>query len=181
MRMWLPALCLALFLPLQADARSHEGVTLPDTVNLGGQNLVLNGMGLREKYFIDIYVAGLYLPAKTSDASKAISDDVPKRIDMAMTYELEKAKLADTMREGIGSAGNAEAKKHAGTLAGWMEDVTEGDHIIIDYVPGKGTTITVKGKVKGTIPGPEFMQGIFSVYLGPNPPTGTLKKGLLGG
>ena len=164
-----------------ALAGTHAGVTLPDSATVGGQKLVLNGMGLREKYFIDIYVAGLYLPAKTSDPSKVISDDVPKRITMSMTYDLSKDKLADAMREGMANSPDASAKAHTEKLAGWMESVTKGDQIVLDYVPGKGTTVTVKGKAKGTIAGVPFMKAIWGIYVGPKPPTAELKEGLLGG
>ena len=132
------AITLALTLALPAFARKFEGVTLPDSIELGGQSLVLNGMGLREKVFIDVYVAGLYLPQKTTDARKAIDEDVPKRIDMVMKRDVSRDQLADTMRESLGKAGSAEAKAKADTLAGWMEDVSEGDHVVLDYVPGAG-------------------------------------------
>lgn len=178
-------LALAVFAALAllagpASARKFEGVTLPDTVSLGGQTLVLNGMGLREKVFIDVYVAGLYLPKKTRDAGEAISSDVPKRIDMVMRRSVDKEKLADTMRESISKARKPEVAKNAGTLAGWMEDVDEDDHIVLDYVPGTGTTVRVKGKDKGTIAGVDFMQAVWGIYLGANPPTDALKDGLLG-
>lgn len=178
MRSWLLGLSLLISLP--ALAGQLAGVTMPDSITVGGQNLVLNGMGLREKYFLDIYVGGLYLPAKTTDAKKAIDDDVPKQITMTMTYDLSKEKLGETMRESINNSGQPEAKKHAETLAGWMEDVSDGDQIILRYEPGKGTTVIVKGKEKGTIEGLPFMKAIWGIYLGPNPPTGALKKGMLG-
>lgn len=176
----LTALVLGALISGTALAGTLAGVTLPDSAEVGGQTLVLNGMGLREKLWIDIYVGGLYLPQKTSDAKQAIESDVPKRIVMAMTYDLSAEKLAETMRESINKAGSAEAAKHAETLAGYMEDVTSGDQIILEYVPGKGTSVTVKGKLKGTIPGTPLMKALWGVYLGPNPPTEALKKGLLG-
>jgi hypothetical protein len=39
-------------------------VTLPDTVQVGGRTLVLNGLGLRKKFVVKVYVAGLYLEQK---------------------------------------------------------------------------------------------------------------------
>ncbi len=165
------ALLLALALSGAADAGSLAGVTLPDSATVGGQSLVLNGLGLREKLFIDIYVGGLYLPAKTSDAAKAIADDVPKRIVMAFLY---------IMRDSMESAGSPEAAEHAGTLASWMEAVKPGDQIVLDYVPGEGCSVLVKGKKKGTLPGVGLMQALWGIYLGPNPPTAALKQGMLG-
>jgi len=173
-------LLLTLLAPL-ASAGTLAGVTMDDSATVGGQKLVLNGMGLREKFWIDIYVGGLYLPAKTSDAAKAIKDDVPKRIAMEFTYGLSAKQLASTLEDGIGKAGEPEATKHVETFSSWMEDVDKGDVILLDYVPGEGTSVTVKGKKKGTLPGTSLMRALFTVYLGPNPPTKALKSGLLGG
>ncbi|HEX6929025.1 MAG TPA: chalcone isomerase family protein, partial [Gammaproteobacteria bacterium] len=41
------------------SAAELAGVTLPDTASVGGQELVLNGMGLREKFWVDVYVGAL--------------------------------------------------------------------------------------------------------------------------
>lgn len=51
------------------DAASVAGVTLPDTATVGSTRLVLNGLGLRTKFVLKVYVAGLYLPQKSSDAA----------------------------------------------------------------------------------------------------------------
>ena len=42
-----------------------EGVKLPQKLVSGDTELVLNGAGIRSKFFIKIYVGGLYLPKKT--------------------------------------------------------------------------------------------------------------------
>jgi len=174
------AFALALTFATPTMARTLEGVTLPDTIQVAGQALVLNGMGLREKVFIDVYVAGLYLPAKTKSAREAINSDVPKRIEMVMSRSVGKEKLGDTMRESISKADSKAVAAKAGTLAGWMEDVDEGDRIVLEYVPGKGTTVRVKGKDKGTIAGVGFMMAIWGLILGCFPRRVVLKDGLLG-
>jgi hypothetical protein len=171
-----------LFAPV-ALAASLSSVTLPDTATVGGQSLVLNGLGLREKYFIDVYVGGLYLPAKTTDASKAIGDDVPKRIVMAFIYsKVTKDQLCETYSEGVAKlADGATLKPRFDTLCSYMGDVVSGDQVVLDYVPGSGTTVSVKGAAMGTIPGADFMRGLWTIYLGASPPTEKLKKGMLGG
>jgi len=166
-----------------ALAASLSSVTLPDTATVGGQALVLNGLGLREKYFIDVYVGGLYLPARTTDGAKAISDDVPKRIVMAFIYShVTKDQLCETYYEGLAKQPEAAALKGKyDTLCGYLGDVEAGDQVSLDYVPGTGTTVTVKGSAKGTIAGADFMRSLWTVYLGAAPPTEKLKKGMLGG
>jgi hypothetical protein len=59
-------------------------------------------------------------------------------------------------------------------------DVTEGDPILMTYVPGKGVTVSIKGAEKGTVEGKDFADALFSVWLGPNPVQEDLKKALLG-
>src|ERR1700757_1594031 len=51
--------------------------------------------------------------------------------------------------------------------------------MVFAYVPGMGTTVTIKGQEKVTIAGAPFAQMLFSVWLGPKPPNAGLKKGLL--
>lgn len=165
-----------------AEAGTLSSVTVPDSVTVGGKELVLNGMGLREKFFIDVYVGSLYLPAKTTDDKKAINDDVPKRIDMSFIYsEVGKEKITGAFEEGFKAAGAQDSQKANLTkLNGWMETVNSGDLIRLDYVPGTGTTVYVKGAKKGTIEGADFMKALWSVYIGSAPPTSALKKGMLG-
>ena len=169
---------------LNAFAGTLEGVTFPDTATVGGSTVVLNGMGLREKFFINVYVGGLYLPAKTTDSAKAVNDDVPKKIVMHFQYsDVPKEKVNETFDESFGNQGAMGTAQAANKekLKSWMTDLTTGDEIAFEYVPGTGTTVTVKGVKKGTIEGVDFMKTLWSVYVGPNPPTGALKSGMMSG
>jgi hypothetical protein len=57
-----------------------SGVTFFSDMYLGGEKLTINGGGLREKYFIDLYVAALYIKTKTKEASTIINNDEPMGI-----------------------------------------------------------------------------------------------------
>lgn len=175
-------MALLLLLLSLASAGQLAGVTLPDQATVGGQSLVLNGMGLREKFFIDVYVGGLYLPERTTDGATAISRDVPKRLVMHFLYsKVTRDQLCDTFAEGVANLPNPGAvQDRFDRLCGLLEDVTSGDRIAFDYVPGSGTTVTVKGSPRGTIEGADFMKALFTIYVGPKPPTAKFKSGLLG-
>ena len=173
------AVLLALALPTQAG--TLEGVTLPDSATVGGEPLVLKGMGLREKYLIDVYVAGMYLPAKTTDANKAITDDVSKRIVMHMVRDLSKEQLVDSIQEAAALQKlSAEQKQGIATVTSWMGPVQAGQQVIMDYTPGQGVTVTVAGKKSGPAGGKALMEVLWRIYLGSTPVTAALKKGLLG-
>ena len=44
-------------------------VSLPNSQSFQGTELMLNGAGVREKLWIDLYAGGLYLTEKSSDAN----------------------------------------------------------------------------------------------------------------
>ena len=80
-------------------AGTLNGVTLADTVQAGSTTLVLNGLGLRTKYMVKIYVAGLYLPQKSTDPAAILKPDVPKRIVMHFVRNVSKTQLTDGFSE----------------------------------------------------------------------------------
>ncbi len=46
-------------------AKTIDDVNVPETVQVQGEVLKLNGAGIREKFLLDIYVGALYLKKKT--------------------------------------------------------------------------------------------------------------------
>jgi hypothetical protein len=165
-----------------AQAGQLAGVTLPDSATVGGRAVVLNGMGLREKYYFDIYVGGLYLPARTTSATEAMAD-VPRRIVLHFVYnEVTKDQLVEAFSEGLAAQPNAAAvRDRFTTMYGMLDTVHAGDQIVLDYAPGAGTTVSVRGSARGTIPGADFGAALAGVFVGAAPPTAKLKRGLLGG
>ncbi len=182
------ALSLALFVlmvlsPFNLQAGSLAGVTLPDTVQAGGKTLVLNGLGLRTKYMVKVYVAGLYLAQKSSDAEAIIKADAPKQIVMKFVHSASKSQMTDAFNDSF-SDNTPDAvktmKPDIDRLLSALEPVKPGDEMVFTYVPGTGTTLAINGNDKLTIAGPAFGQVLFSVWLGPKPPNADMKKGMLG-
>ena len=168
---------------LDLHAGSLAGVTLPDTVQAGGKTLVLNGLGLRKKFVVKVYVAGLYLEKKSSDADAIIKADEPKQIVMHFVRSVSKNQIADAFDESF-SNNSPDAKKtmkaDIDRFLGALEPVKEGDEMVFTYVPGTGTTLAINGHDNLTIADPAFGPVLFSVWMGPKPPNADLKKGLLG-
>ncbi|MGB9198874.1 MAG: chalcone isomerase family protein [Terriglobales bacterium] len=175
--------CLTLFFNVHLFAADLAGVTLPDTVQVGSRTLVLNGLGLRTKFVVKVYVAGLYLPQKSADAEGIVKADAPKRLVMQFARSVSKKQVADGFTESFDD-NVPEAKRTVGVdiehFMAALEAVKEGDQMIFTYIPDAGTTFAINGKEKLTIPGLGFSQALFSVWLGPKPPTAGLKKGILG-
>lgn len=176
--------CVVILL-LVLDVRATElaGVTLPDSVQIGDTHLILNGLGLRKKLMIKVYVAGLYLHQKSSDPQSIIVSDKPKRVVLHFVRDVSKQQLTDAFDEAFTSNAPAARKTVKGDIdrfLGTLENVKEGEQMSFTYLPGTGTTFTLRGQDKLTVEGPTFAEVIFSVWLGPKPPNADLKKGMLG-
>jgi hypothetical protein len=176
---------LALSLTLPAGAGTLAGVTLPDKAEVGGQSLVLDGLGLRSKFFIKVYVGGLYLPQKEKSAAKVMSADAPRRMVMHFLYGVSKEQMCDAWKEGLEQntpKAPVDVKKAFTTLCGWMEPIPKGNELALTYTPGKGTEVEVNGKAKGTLEGKPTADAILGTWIGPDPgPGADFKKAVLGG
>src|SRR6478609_8023791 len=101
-RTWLSlvsALSASALLPATANAKGCGGVNLPDTMTVDGKQLLLNGLGLREATLlkIDVYVAGLYLEQRSSDAAKIIEQENTKSVRLSLVRDVSRSDLADQM------------------------------------------------------------------------------------
>ena len=56
-----------------AQAAEVGGVKLDDKVNVGGQELVLNGAGVRTRAIFKVYVGSLYVPAKANTRAAVLA------------------------------------------------------------------------------------------------------------
>jgi Chalcone isomerase-like len=179
----LAVIVFALASTFDLQAAALAGVTLPDTAQVGGKTLVLNGLGVRTKYTVKVYVGGLYLEQKSSDANAIIKADAPKQIVMKFVHGASKSQMTDAFDESFkDNTPDAEKtmKGDIDRLLAALDPVKVGDEMVFTYVPGTGTTLAINGKEKVTIAGPAFGPVLFSVWLGPKPPNADLKKGMLG-
>jgi len=176
---------LALVVGVSAPAwgGALAGVSMSDTVEIGDQTLVLNGMGLRKKAIIKVYVAGLYLTEKMNDAQAVLAADSARRTAMEFRFGVSAEKMCDAWKEGLEkntANPSDDLKEQFDTLCEYQADMGKGEMMIYTYVPGQGTEVEIEGEVKGTIEGKEFADALFSCWIGPEPPGKAFKEGLLG-
>ena len=167
-----------------AAAATLSGVTMPDSESAGGHELVLNGMGLRKKFIIKVYVAGLYLPERETSADDVLAADAPRIMVMKFLYGVGKDQMCDAWDEGLEANtpnASAELKRHFQTLCGWMEAIEKNEEMRFTYLPGSGTMVSVKGREKGEIEGKAFADALLGTWIGPDPGPGEdFKKAVLG-
>ncbi len=176
--------CL-LLVGLPVHAKEIAGVMVQETVKTAdGTTLILNGAGIRTKFFFDIYIAELYMQHPSSSAEKVVEDSGAKQVVMHFLYsEVSKEKLVDAWNEGF--ADNTESTELTG-LQGKIDQfndlfvtVKKGDVITLAYSPATGTTVSIAGIVKGVVEGKDFNDALLKIWLGKEPVTSSLKKAML--
>ena len=179
--------CCCLFLALPALARDIGGVTVAESLEgSDGVMLLLNGAGIRTKVFFKIYIAELYLQNPGTDAKAVLADDSQKRMVMHFLYdELTKEKMVEVWNEGFAANASPDQltalKERIQQFNDMFVTVKKGDQVVLDYLPGAGTKVTIAGTEKGLVPGKDFNDVLLSIWLGEKPISADLKKQLLSG
>ncbi len=175
---------IAIILSCNAFAASLKGVEMKDQIVAEGESLSLQGIGLRKKFLFSVYVGGLYLTTPTKDAAAAINADEPKRISMTFLRDVDADNIKKAFKEGFETNSPEAAKTQSAKIETFLglfkEEFKEGETVNITYLPATGVTAEKGGKVLGTVEGAEFMKAVFTIWLGKNPPSEDLKKGMLG-
>jgi hypothetical protein len=183
----IPSLALVLLLTGVVAAGEKAGVQMPDRMEASGKSLQLNGMGLREATIakIDVYVAGLYLERPSSNPAEIVGSPQVKVLTLKFVRDVDREDILKAWHDGF--RGNATAaaplpkiQDRMNQLDSWMRDFSKGDTLTFTFVPGQGVHVDINGARAGTIAGDDFSASLLSIWLGPNPPTGDLKRGLLG-
>ncbi len=178
-------LCCLFLWSVPVNAQEIAGVMVQETLQTDdGTKLHLNGAGIRSKFFFDIYVGELYMEHPSNVASEVVEAAGRKRILMQFLYdEVGKDKLIEGWNEGF--SGNTTAEEVAQLQAridqfnSMFIDVKKGDRIVLDFIPEKGTVVTIAQQEKGIIPGKDFNDALLRIWLGDVPVSKALKEKML--
>lgn len=183
------AAALLLSPPVSAQSTLEvAGVRYAPTVSVGGSTLVLNGAGIRYRFVVKVYTAGLYLTTKATSTEAMLAAPGPKRLHVVMLREINANDLGKLFTRGMQDNAPREefSKSIPGTIR--MSDIfsskkrlNAGESFTVDWVPGQGTIVRVNGEVQGEpIKEPEFFTALMRIWLGTKPADDQLKDALLG-
>jgi hypothetical protein len=180
---------MALLLGTACGAAEIEGISLPPRVQLGaaGPELTLNGAGVRTLFLFKIYLAALYLPAKTSDSEAILRSDQPLRFVMHLLRDLSAERINGSINDALRETLTPEQRQplearmaRFSHLLDVMGEIKEGTRIALNYLPAVGTIVRINGEEKDRIPGADFFQALLRVWLGDRARDPGLRKALLG-
>lgn len=185
-----PLLALVLMLiPLITQARTVGDIQVAEEVQIDASSPVLNlnGASMRRTYMIvQTYVGGLYLETPSKNGDDIIESDEYKRMMFHVLLKRVTArKVARALKEALVVNITDEQNDRLEPSINQFLDMFDGklhkdDEVNIDYIPGKGTRVTIAGKEKGIIPGKEFSDALLSVWVGKQPVSDSFKEDILG-
>ena len=124
---------------------------------LAGVTLRLNGAGLRYRAVFQVYAAALCLSGPATSAEDVYKEPDPQRLRLVILSTVQANELGKLFVKSI------------------------SDSIDIDWVPGTGTVICVKGQtMTESFPDPQFYQAMMRIWLCNNTADWKLKIALLG-
>jgi hypothetical protein len=180
----LSSLILASF---PAASVTIDGVEIPDTLTVtnGNPSLVLNGAGVREKLFLDIYIGALYLPEKSGDAQAILAGTGPACVAMHFLYkEVSREKITESWEDGLAANQTATEMQalqpQLEKFNALFRTMRKGEVIRICYLPGTGTEVRINGERRGVVEGESFFHALLGIWLGAHPVSNDLKQGMLG-
>ena len=186
----LAALCLLIGLGIQAQAAPVDvhGVKFEDRADVRGTPLVLNGAGTRFKAVFKVYAMALYVGRKTSTPEEVAAQPGPKRIVITMLRDIDANELGRLFTRGVeDNTPRSELSRlipgllRMGEMFALQKKLATGDTFSVDWIPGTGAIVTVRGQVQGEpFKEPEFFAALLRIWLGNNPADWRLKDQLLG-
>lgn len=181
-------LLAALFTAPAASAVDVAGFKFDDTVKVNGQDLKLNGAGIRYKFVVKVYAAGLYIGDKKTTTADVIAEPGTKRVTLIMLRDIGSDTFGQAFMDGIRK--NSDVNERAkivnqmltfGNLFGSIPALNKGDVVTTDWIPGSGTIVSVNGKkLTDPIPDIAFYNALLKIWLGNNPADSKLKSAMLG-
>ncbi|MBI5276447.1 MAG: chalcone isomerase family protein [Burkholderiales bacterium] len=153
-----------------------------------GVKVQLNGAGIRYRGPFKVYTAGLYLSRAASTAEEVLAAAGAKRLAVTMLREIDASELGKLFIRSVED--NLDRSTFSRVVPGLMRmsqifsdqrKLSAGDSFTIDWVPGVGTVISVRGVPQGEpFKEAEFYQALMRIWLGPAPADWQLKEQLLG-
>jgi hypothetical protein len=165
-----------------------NGYKFDDAAKVAGKDLKLNGAGMRTKFVVKVYAAGLYLPEKKNTTAEVLKQEGPRRVTLQMARDISSEDFGKAFMDGLNeNVDKAEKQKivaqigKMGELFASVDGLKKGDVLHMDWIPGSGTQTELNGKKLGEpIPDINFYNAILRIWLGDKPVDRSLKSALLG-
>lgn len=178
-------ICVLTHLPAQAELSDPLP---PPQVQVAGQRLKLNGVGVGRRLMFKVYAMGLYLPDRRGSMEDIVMRDEPRRIVIRMLRDVDAERFNEMLLDQAGRKRGGLPAPVAGPLLNLArligsqpQGLRTGDVLTFDWVPGTGTLVELNNKaVTEPLRGASLYLALLDIWLGEQPADPALKVQLLG-
>ncbi len=176
---------LTISVPLAHADVEVKGVSVPEEVTFSGHTMVLNGVGVRTRFFVDAYVAALYLPEVSSDPDGILASGSPLDIrvtiisDMVTGDRFAESAMDGFVRSTHGDLGPIRPQVDT-MIKTFRNSLDVGDVFDLVYNPDAGTEIYRNGELQEVVEGLDFRSAMAGIWLSEDPVQTSLRDQMLG-
>ncbi|HEY4042943.1 MAG TPA: chalcone isomerase family protein [Rhodopila sp.] len=175
-------LLLALTGPLSAT--ELDGVDMPNSVDVSGVHLLLNGVAIRtySVLAVHVYVAALYLEHYTGDADEILKSNRTKMLRFFFKRHIDADDARASWREALDSNCRTPCHLPDEAVARFMAEmptVDNGDTSTLLFTP-QGLSFFVNGRLVGRLTDLNAVRVVLATFIGAYPSSEAVKRGLLG-
>jgi len=182
------AASLALGISFSAQAVEVGGAKFDDTAKVAGQELKLNGAGVRTWAVFKVYAAALYMPEKKKTVQDILAQNGARRVRMVLLRDVNNEELGQAFMDGLNANSDKDEKAKfvnqtvkMGEIFASIPKLNKGDTITNDWIPGSGMHVLVNDKRVGEVlPDLAFYNAFLKIWLGEKPADRQLKQAWLG-
>ncbi len=149
-----------------------EGKAAPASeLRIDGVQLVRAGTGALRRFGIKGCDVTLFVGVRVR--RDQVLDNVPKALELNYVHALRSDQFAraavKTLRRNFSDDEIEVVAEGIERMHALYQNVSKGDHYTLAYIPARGTTLSLNGKLLGTVPGEAFARAYFSIWLGAKP------------
>ena len=180
----LTTVIVAILMSVSAMAVNIAGVEVKENIVIAEKKMVLNGAGIRNKFFFKLYIGSLYLPERTMDAKAIVKGKENMTIELNIVSKLiTSGKLKEALDEGFATVEPEKMKLIKNKIETFTrvfeEKIVKGDVFTFNYADG-GVKTYKNGRYLITVEGQDFKEALFGIWLGKRAIDEQLKKNMLG-
>lgn len=171
----LAAAFLLAFAASRAPALELEGFPIPDSEQVQGERVVLNGAAVRRVAFPKMDVAALYLPERQQAADAVVALPGVKRMRVVLLRDVPSSLLARKFRSDLVGVSTSQewdqVARDVDLLVASFGGVAlqRGDVITLDWQPGAGLVPAHNGRVLAAPIGAELLYRlVLRIFVGPS-------------
>jgi hypothetical protein len=167
--------------PAQAQPAAPETAAPPELAGAWPQPARLLGQARFRFFGLHIYDAQLWAPQPLRQSTWA---EQPLALVLLYARKLEGARIAQRSLDEMRRAGpleEARAERWLAAMRGLFPDVSDGERITGQHLPGDAARFWVNGRLAGDVKDVEFARRFFGIWLAPHTSEPGLRQQLLAG